>query len=65
MTKWTKDKIGFNTDGSKIKLSKAEQNKFPQKKKTSKVDEKYEYMSEIVEFLIKYLLKMRSFTYVC
>ena len=48
-----------------MKIPKADQNKFPQKKKTSKVDEKQELMLQLVEFLIKYLSEMRKFPYVC
>ena len=64
LTTWTKDKLAFNTDGSKMKLTKAEKDRGPQKKITSKVDEKQEHMLEVVDKLIHYLCKMRMFPFV-
>lgn len=62
---WTKEKVGFNTDGSRIKIPKAQQNKPAPKKKTSKIDEKQEQMIEILEMMIKYMTKLRQYPYVC
>ena len=49
---WSKEKIGFNVDGSRIKIPKSQQNRPPPKKKLSKIDEKQEQMVAIVETLI-------------
>ena len=63
--KWTADKIGYNVDGSLIKTKKGEKVKMPTKKKLSKVDEKREAALEIIEFLIKYMIKLRQYPFVC
>ena len=65
LVKWSKEKIGFNIDGSKMKIPKSQQNKPPQKASKSKVDQKREQLLENVEFLIKYVIRIRQFGYVC
>ena len=65
LTAWTKDRLLYNTDGSRMKVNKVDKDKGPQKKKTSKVDERKEQIIETVDFLIKYLIKLRQFPYVC
>ena len=60
--KWDNAKLTFNIDGSKIKV---DPNKFPEKKNVSKVDEKRETLLENAEFIIKYLIKLRRFPFVC
>lgn len=60
--KWSKDDIGFNMDGSKIKKK---QMKEGPSKRLLKFDEKQEQLFETIEFTIKYLIKMRCFPYVC
>ena len=61
---WSTDKIGYNVDGSKIKTPKG-QVKLPIKKKLSKVDEKRENLLEIADFLIKYMIELRKYPFVC
>jgi hypothetical protein len=53
-SKWSKDEIGFNLDGSKMKKKQIQQaNKaVPAKKKGSKFDEKQEKLIETVESTI-------------
>lgn len=49
-------------DGSKIKQKQQKQGP---PKKAQKFDQKQEQLFETIEFTIKYLIKMRSFPYVC
>mmetsp|Transcript_37876 Transcript_37876/g.49763 ORF Transcript_37876/g.49763 Transcript_37876/m.49763 type:complete len:95 (+) Transcript_37876:838-1122(+) len=62
LTLWTKENLLFNTDGSRMKHLRGE--KPASKKRTPKVDEKLEQMTQLVDDLIKYMLRMRLFPYV-
>ena len=61
-SKYSKDELGFNLDGSKTKKKAKEA--AAKKKTLTKVDDKHQILLDQVDQCIRHLIKMRQFPYV-